>query len=98
VKPLVKAQIDRIHEAIDGLEEQTVLDRNRIQEQDQAHEKLQKELWTRQKELSTVQRTVEDFEELHAENERFSTTNEQLKERLNRLLGHVKALTEAMRS
>ena len=66
-------------------------------EQREAREALLKEHWSRGRELAALREDRERFEVLQGENERLQAREDELRERLRRVLKDMRALTEGLR-
>lgn len=93
---IVQAQLNQISGAIDQLEIALKKTRDFAQKQEAARDDLQKQLWKSAKETTVLQHAQKDYEVLQAENDSLRTVQTEINERLNRVLGYTKALSESL--
>ncbi len=97
MNPLIRAQLKQIEQALDGLQGVLTHQRDAREKDGEAHEQLLRQYWSRGKELATVRDTLEDFEDLKAENDRLNATHKELRERLGKVLDCTKTLSGELR-
>jgi predicted nuclease with TOPRIM domain len=97
VNELVRAQLRKIADQVEDLNDLLAGSREDLAHQQADHERLLKEFWSRQKELSVLKEGWEDYTRLQRENEAFRRMRDELRERMNRMLGWTRALTDEFR-
>lgn len=95
---LVQAQLNQINSAIAQIDGALKKSREFAAKQESTREDLQKQVWNRGKELAALQRSLREFEALQAENEGRKRIQADLNERLKRVLGYSKALSDSLQS
>jgi len=95
---ILRDYLKQIDAAIDDVGETLAEQSRRLREQREAREKTLKDLWSRQRQLTTLQQDRARFDELQAENERLKQREEVLRERLRSVMKQTKALVEGMRA
>lgn len=68
--------------------------REQAQAQQEAHEKLVKEFWSKGKEASAMHASAQEFDVLQQENEQLREAKREVGERLQRIRDYTKALRE----
>jgi len=97
LNPLVKSYLRQIGQATEELGEILSEHRRTIAIQQDARESLQKEVWSRSKEISVLQEAAANYDELKRENEVRRSREAELAERLRKVLAYTRALTEEVR-
>jgi len=97
MNPLVRAQINELARGLDALRDLLRETRSRLQDEQQAREQATKERWRYQRRASALEHSQSEFDELLAENARMRRERDQLREALERILAHTKALGDALR-
>lgn len=97
MNPLVRNYLRQIAQATDALGEVIAEQRESIAAQREARENLQKEVWSRQKEIAVLQESAADYAALKGENAQFRAREVELGERLRKVLAYTRALTEEVR-
>lgn len=94
---LVKSYLSRIEKSVHDLHEALRQSHEQLQTQQEAHERLLKQYWSRGKEVSTLSEAMKNFEALQNENQRLKEAHKELQERTRRVLEYTKALTDEFR-
>ncbi len=94
---LLKSYLSRIENSVEDLRSALEHGREAMTTQQEAHERLLKQFWSRGKELSALGETFKDYERLRDENDRLRRTHNELQERTRRVLDFAKALSEEFR-
>ncbi|MBX3176978.1 MAG: hypothetical protein KF886_06450 [Candidatus Hydrogenedentes bacterium] len=97
MNPLVRAQLRQVEQAIAGLGEVLAERADDIEKLQAARENLQKQVWTRSKELSVLESAVADYDALETANRRYREREADLEQRLRQVLAYTRALSEAIR-
>jgi len=97
VNPLVRAQLQQIEQAIAELGEVLAGQRTEVDRLRQAREELQKQVWSRSKEVSVLQEAASDYDDLKQANRRHQERQSLIEERLRKVLAYTRALSEEMR-
>ena len=97
MNPLVRSYLKQIEQASEDLHAALVRNREQIERNEAAHERLMKQFWDRGKEIAVLKEGLGDYETFQEENERLKAVQEELSERLHRVLGYTKALTSEFR-
>jgi len=94
LNPLVKGYLAQISRATEQLGTILSEQRQTIALQQDARDGLQKEVWSRSKEIAVLQAAAADYDDLKRDNERHQAREAELAERLRKVLAYTRALTE----
>ncbi|MBI5093213.1 MAG: hypothetical protein HZB26_12335 [Candidatus Hydrogenedentes bacterium] len=94
---MVKNQIAEITRAAQQLGEILARQNEALKERELERDKIQKELWSARKEITTLKRIADDFDTVDQENEVLREQRGQVKTTLHRMLQQVKALAAEYR-
>ena len=97
MNPLVKNYFRQIEQATAVLADTLAERRENAAVQQEARDGLQKEVWSRRKEIAVLQEAASDYDDLKQENERHRAREVELAERLRKVLAYTRALTEEVR-
>lgn len=94
---LVRAQLRQIEQAIAALGEVLAEQGSEIDKLQSTRETLQKQVWTRSKEITVLQEAAADYDELKQANVRYREKQAQLEAHLRKVLAYTRALAEEVR-
>lgn len=97
MNPLVKSYLRQITQATEELGQILSERRQTIDVLKEGRDALQKEVWSRSKEIAVLQESAADYAELRRENEGHRERQAELTERLRKVLAYTRALTEEVR-
>jgi hypothetical protein len=97
LNPLVKTYLRQIEEATAALADTLAERREAAAIQQEARDNLQKEVWSRQKDIAVLQESASDYADLKEDNERRRAREAEVAERLRKVLAYTRALTEEVR-
>jgi len=86
----IDSAVDEVHQALRGLREQQEI---AVAEKDE----LRKQLWARGREVTVLQEANAQYAQLQEENAALQAKQDAVREHLNRILNHTKALTSEFR-
>ena len=95
---LIREQLKRIQQLTEELREAFQQSSENLIEKQKAYQDLAQKYWGRGKDIAVLNRNEEDYTVLAEENERLRNQHKELKERLERVLKHTKALVAEFRS
>lgn len=93
MNPLVNKQLGGIYGLIEELRTRLEQNRTLLERVHERRDLLQKEHWRDQKEISTLNRLAEDYDELEARNEDFQTEREAIRSHLTQIMSFAKSLS-----
>ena len=94
---LVRAQLKQIEQAVAALGEVLAEQTGEIDKLQGARESLQKQVWTRSKEIAILQEAAADYDDLKQANARYREKQAQLEEHLRKVMAYTRALAEEVR-
>lgn len=94
---LVKAQLKQIEQAVAALGEVLAERGSEIHRLQDARDALQREVWSRSKEVAVHREAAADYDALQEANVRYREKHALLEEHLRRVLAYTRALTEQVR-
>lgn len=92
MNPLLEKKFERVRAQLEQLREVLEANREDTQRQHEEKEDLLQEQWRQRKRSTTLSRIAEDYDALETENEAFRDDQEQIKERMGRLLKYTRSL------
>ena len=90
---LVQKQLDGVYGLIEELRTRLQQDRTLLERAHGRKEELQQEHWRDRKEISTLNRLAEDYDELEGQNEAFRTEREAIRSHLVQIMSFAKSLS-----
>ena len=90
--PMVQKQLATIRGLLSELREVLEANQNEVQKQHAEKEDLLQDKWRERKELTTLRRVSDDYDELDEENKRLRSEKAKLGQHLNTILTHTRAL------
>lgn len=97
MNPMLKKLLAQVDSSIDLVEEVMHHQDGQMHHLEAQHDKLRKQHWSQTKELNLLQEQAAHITAVQEENERFQDIQRELRERLERILTHTKALGEGLR-
>lgn len=97
MNPLVRAQLKQIEQAVAALGEVLAEQREEVNRLQGAREELQKQVWSRSKEVAVLQEAASDYADLKRANAGYLERQEQLEGHLRKILAYTRALSEEVR-
>ena len=97
MNPLVRAQLKQIEQAVSALGEVLAEHREEIDKLQHTREDLQKQVWSRRKEIAVLQEAASDYDDLKQANLRHEEKAVQLEAHLRKILAYTRALSEEVR-
>ena len=92
MNPLIQKQFQDIEDSIDGIRYAFARLQKDAQHQQDQRDKLLQELWSKRKELASLNRLAEDYDSVEAKAQQYEAQKRELRERLRRVLDSLKAL------
>ncbi|MBI2433705.1 MAG: hypothetical protein HYV26_12635 [Candidatus Hydrogenedentes bacterium] len=86
----IEQRLERLHALLESTEQE-------LERQREAREKLVQQYWSRGKELSVLNEATKSYAALQEDNKRLRDTQQQLQERLARVLEYTKLLSDTLR-
>ena len=93
MNPLVQKQLDGVYGLIEELRTRLQQDRTLLERAHERRDQLQQDHWRDQKEISTLNRLAEDYDELEGRNEAFRTEREAIRSHLAQIMSFAKSLS-----
>lgn len=93
----ITQQLNDIADSLDELDEVMTATQEQLAGLTGARDRLQKESWSRAKELEVLRERLEDYPQLKRENERCHAQNAEFEKRLRQILRHTRALGAEIR-
>lgn len=97
MNPLVRAQLKQIEQAVSALGEVLAERREEVEKLQHTREHLQKQVWSRSKEVAVLQEAAADYDDLKQANARYREKQVQLEAHLRKILAYTRALSEEVR-
>ena len=97
MNPLVRAQLKQIELAVAALGDALAGQGEEIAKLQRTREGLQKQVWTRSKEITVLQEAAADYDDLKQAKARLEEKQGLLEERLRKVLAYTRALSEEVR-
>jgi FtsZ-binding cell division protein ZapB len=98
VNPLVQRQVERVEGAVSSVEVAIRLYQARVDRLVVERDLLLQEKWRQDKELVTLRRISQEYDDLMDENALFKARHDAVRERLRAVLVQVRALASELRS
>lgn len=95
--PMIESYITRIEHQLGELRETLVRNKADVQRHKEAREDMLQKFWTRGKQITMLNEATKSHEALQDENRRLKEAQQELQDRLGRLLEYGKTLTESLR-
>lgn len=92
MNPMLAAKLDELNRVTDELRDAMAHAASIVERQAEEREAMQQEIWRLQRDLAALRRIEEDYDEVASINERYKRQREQLRQGLERILNHAKAL------
>ena len=97
MNPLIQSQLEHIRDQIDQLSAVLAANDTELRKQHGEKADLLQEQWTQRKEVTTLNRIAQEYDELEAENEGFRAERTSIREHLGRIMAHTKSLHKAQK-
>lgn len=97
MNPLLRSQLKQIEQAVAGLGKVLAEQGAEIDKLQRMREDLQKQVWSRSKEVSVLQAAAADYDDLKQANARHREKQARLEEHLRKVLAYTRALSEEVR-
>lgn len=98
MNPFIEKKLQEIDDQVEDLGEVLDETREQLKEKQDAFVELTQQYWTRGRQISVLNQNEQDFAKLRDENEAFRAREDDVRQRLERVLAHVKALSAGFRS
>lgn len=98
MNPLLAQQVKQIIRDIKDLKADLREAQQQLERVTTARDELQQRFWTQAKELALFKERMEEFTALKADNERYKKMQEEIEQRLNRILEYTESLAGEIRS
>lgn len=93
MNPLVQKQLDGVYGLIEELRTRLQQDRTLLERAHERTDQLQQDHWRDRKEISTLNRLAEDYDELEGRNEAFRAEREAIRGHLVQIMSFAKSLS-----
>ncbi|MCX5759563.1 MAG: hypothetical protein NTU83_13885 [Candidatus Hydrogenedentes bacterium] len=98
MNPLLAQQVKQIIRDIEDLKGDLRETREQLEHVTAGRDDLQTRFWTQAKELALFKERMDEFATLKSDNERYKSMQEEIAQRLARILEYTEALTAEIRS
>lgn len=95
MNPLVQTRLEHIQDQLEQLREVLADNDSELRKQHGEKADLLQEQWSQRKEVTTLNRIAQEYDDLEAENEQLRTERSTIREHLGRILTHTKSLHKA---
>ena len=95
MNPLVQTRLEHIHDQISQLRAVLAANDGELRKQHGEKADLLQEQWNQRKEVTTLNRIAQEYDDMEAENEQLHAERSTIREHLGRILTHTKSLHKA---
>ena len=92
MNPILQTQLNTLTEQLDTLESVLVANRQDVNKQHEEKEAMLQKEWEQRKEVTTLNRIADDFDEVDEQNDQYRKEREEIRKKLNEIVHLTKAL------